>query len=658
MKSLRAPLLILAGLSSHLSSPEVARAAETQPLPADTPSTTVAGNTFIAPAGWSIVAKGNATIVEAPEGDSRIVLVDLAAKDADAAVKEAWGAYRKGAPWPLKATTAASDKDGWTDRRTYAYQTSPNERRSVAAGAMRHGEQWTVWIYDMSDPVGEKRLAQVELIFGRLFPKGYTRETFAGRRAHALDAARIRELGAFIERGQKLLGVPGVSLGIVQDGKTVFAGGFGVRELGRPAPVDADTLYIIASNTKAMTTLMLGTLVDEKRLGWDTPVTTLLPQFKLGDAETTRQVRVRHLVCACTGLPRQDFEWLLEFKDATPEGALATLGTMQPTSGFGEMFQYSNPLAAAGGYVGAHVLFPELELGAAYDRAMEARVFAPLGMRSTTFDFARALSTNHASAHSLDIDGKSALAAMDVNYSILPVRPAGGAWSSVNDVLKYVQMELAKGVLPDGNRYVSEAVLNERKAPQVWIGKDHSYGMGLDVDTTYGTSVVAHGGSMIGYKSNMLWLPEHGVGAVILTNSDPGGMIVGNFTRKLLELLFDGKPEADNDLAAGAKAMHERIAAERKLLTVPPDGDEVAKLAAQYTSPALGDMSVVKSGTTLFDFGEFKTPVASRRNPDGTVSFITIIPGFDGLELVVSSPAGKRTLVFRDAQHEYTFTEK
>jgi hypothetical protein len=67
---------------------------------------------------------------------------------------------------------------------------------------------------------------------------------------------------------------------------------------------------------------------------------------------------------------------------------------------------------------------------------------------------------------------------------------------------------------------------------------------------------------------------------------------------------------------------------------------------------------VVKGGTTLFDFGEFKTPVASRRNPDGTVSFITTIPGFDGLELVVSSPAGKRTLVVRDAQHEYTFTEK
>ena len=97
--------------------------------------------------------------------------------------------------------TASSDKDGWTQRQTDSYQTSPNERRSVAAGTARHGDHQLVWIYDMSDPVAEKRGAQVALIFGRLFPKGYTRSTFAGRKANTLDAARIAELGAFIERG-------------------------------------------------------------------------------------------------------------------------------------------------------------------------------------------------------------------------------------------------------------------------------------------------------------------------------------------------------------------------------------------------------------------------------------------------------------------------
>jgi len=151
-----------------------------------------------------------------------------------------------------------------------------------------------------------------------------------------------------------------------------------------------------------------------------------------------------------------------------------------------------------------------------------------------------------------------------------------------------------------------------------------------------------------------MWLPEHGVGAVVLTNGDPGGAISGNFRRKLLEVLFDGKAEADNDVAAAAKAMKERIAAERKLLTVPPDPAEVAKLAPRYASDALGEIAVTKGEKAVFDFGEFKSEVASRKNPDGTVSFLTTAPGVLGFEFVVGS-GPEPSLVVRDAQHEYVF---
>ena len=137
-----------------------------------------------------------------------------------------------------------------------------------------------------------------------------------------------------------------------------------------------------------------------------------------------------------------------------PNPRSATLGTMQPTSKFGEMFQYSNPLAGAAGFTGGHVAFPDLELGAAYDEAMQTLVFQPLGMTSTTFDYAKALSGNHASPHSPDIDGKTNVAAMDLNYSIIPLRPAGAAWSNVHDMLEYVTMELAEGRLPDGTQYI------------------------------------------------------------------------------------------------------------------------------------------------------------------------------------------------------------
>ena len=640
----------------------VAASAATQDAPqrltADTPQTTVAGNTFIAPAGWSVSVRGPATILEPPEGQGAIALVDVTAPDADAAVTAAWKAYKPDASWPLKVTHDRPDRNGWSKQKAYDYQTSPNEKRDVGAIASFADGRWTVVIYDMAQAVGEKRGAQVALIFDRLLPKGYVRETFAGKKAHKLDAAKLAELGRFIETGQKELGVPGVSVSIVQDGKVVFSGGFGVRQLGKPEKVDGDTLMMIASNTKALTTLLLARLVAEGKMTWDTPVTSLLPSFKLGDADTTKKVNVRQLICACTGLPRQDLEWLFEYKNLTPEGALATLGTMQPTSKFGELFQYSNPMAGAAGFTGGHVLYPDMELGAAYDKAMQTQVFDPLGMKATTFDYAKAQAGDHAAPHAPTIDGKPALAVMEANYSIIPLRPAGAAWSNVNDMLRYVSMELANGKLPDGKAYIPKEPLLERRAPQVAIGKDETYGMGLMVDTEYDIPVVHHGGDMIGYHSDMIWLPDSNVGAVILTNADPGWILRSQFRRRLLEVLFDGKPEAAAQVAAAGKSFYSQIAAERKLLTVPADPAESAKLAPLYANAALGEIAVSRAnGTTLFDFGEWRSEVASKKNPDGTISFITTAPGISGSEFVVGA-GPKKTLVTRDAQHEYVFEAK
>src|SRR5688500_9476203 len=233
----------------------IATAADT--LAAETPRTTVAGNPFIAPAGWSIETRPPAVILTAPEGGSRIALVDVAAPDADAAVAAAWSAYDADAKWPLKLASDLPAQDGWEQSRRYAYETSANDQRAVLAQALRGGESWTVVIYDMANAVGEKRGAQVALIFDRLLPKGYSRESFEGRKAHTLDAVRLAQLESFIEGSRAQLEVPGVAVGIVQDGKAVLGKGYGVRELAKPDTIDAGTLFMIASNTKAMTTLML-----------------------------------------------------------------------------------------------------------------------------------------------------------------------------------------------------------------------------------------------------------------------------------------------------------------------------------------------------------------------------------------------------------------
>ena len=179
--------------------------------------------------------------------------------------------------------------------------------------------------------------------------------------------------------------------------------------------------------------------------------------------------------------------------------------------------------------------------------------------------------------------------------------------------------------------------------------------MGLMVDTTYGTPVVHHGGDLVGYHSDMMWLPEHNVGAVVLTNGDVGWILRTQFRRKLLEVLFDGRPEADADVAADAKSFYEQLAADRKLLTIPAAADDAAKLAPHYMNEALGEITVSRKGAaTVFDFGEWRSEMATRHNPDGTVSFLTIAPGISGFEFVVGS-GPKPTLIVRDAQHEYVF---
>jgi len=624
----------------------------------DTPRVTPGGATFKIPAGWSIVTGKNLVILEPPETDTHIAIVDSRAADANSAVAAAWAGYKPEANRPVKLVTRRPAREGWDERQVFDYETSPNERAVVQALALRAGSTWTVVILDGTDPTVEKRSAPIDLVFESLRPKDYQRESFAGRKPQPLDAAHIAQIEAFVETSMQQLGIPGASIALIDGGKVVYEGGFGVRELGKPDRVDENTVFMAASNTKGMTTLLLSELVDEKKLKWDEPVIDVYPAFKLGDADTTKKVLVKNLICACTGLPRQDLEWLFEFKNATPESELALLATMQPTSKFGEVFQYSNLMAAAAGYIGAHLVYPNLELGAAYDKAMQQRIFDPLGMKSTTFDYARALAGNHATPHGDDIDGKPTVASMAINYSIVPARPAGAVWTSAADLIRYVQLELAQGKLPDGKQLVSAENLLMRRAPQISLGEDATYGMGLIVDRTYGVPVVSHGGSMSGFKSNLYFLPDSGIGAVLLTNSDNGGMLLGPFRRRLLEVVFDGKLEAADDVASRAATHKAALAKDRERLVVPPSPPLVAVLAKRYSSKELGDLAVLtQDGVTTFDLGEWKSTVASRKNDDGTTSFITIDPGTDGFEFVVGERAGKRILIIRDGQHEYVFTE-
>ncbi len=255
-------------------------------MTADTPRVTPGGATFTVPSGWSIVTGKNLVILEPPEADTHIAIVDSPAADANAAVAAGWAAYKPDAKRPLKLVTPRPPRQGWDERQVFDYETSPNERAVVQVVASRAGNAWTVFILDGSEPTVEKRGAPIGLIFESLRPKGYERESFAGRKPQPLDTARIAQIKAFVENSMQELNIPGAAIALVDGGKVVYQGGFGVRELGKPERVDENTEFMAASNTKGMTTLLLSELVDEKKLKWDQPVIDVYPSFKLGDAKT------------------------------------------------------------------------------------------------------------------------------------------------------------------------------------------------------------------------------------------------------------------------------------------------------------------------------------------------------------------------------------
>ena len=204
---------------------------------------------------------------------------------------------------------------------------------------------------------------------------------------------------------------------------------------------------------------------------------------------------------------------------------------------------------------------------------------------------------------------------------------------------------------------MSQKNLLQRRVHTVALGKDAWYGMGLMDDRTYGIDVIHHGGDLFGYHSDWAAIPNASVGMVILTNSDSGVYLRGPFLRRLLEVLYDGKPQAAAALASAAKNHVAGQQATRKLLTVPPSADASAKLAPSYFNPDLGHLTVHRNGSSVvFQFGLWSSPVATRTNPDGTTSFVTIASEIASLEFSPSTENGKPTLIIRDGQHKYTYT--
>jgi hypothetical protein len=225
-------------------------------------------------------------------------------------------------------------------------------------------------------------------------------------------------------------------------------------------------------------------------------------------------------------------------------------------------------------------------------------------------------------------------------------------------MIEYVREELTPGRLPDGRQFISAKNVLQRRAPSVPIGENMYYGMGLMVDQTWGVPIIHHGGDLTGFHSDWFAFPDAGVGAVILTNGDDGYLLRAPFMRRILEVLYDGHPEAAASIAASAANYKAAIAKDRQRLVIPADPALAGKLAAHYKNADLGHIDVVHKGSQVyFDFGAWKSVVVSRVNDDKSISFFTGDPGVAGFEFVAGTKNGRRTLTTRDGQHEYVYTE-
>ncbi len=486
-------------------------------------------------------------------------------------------------------------------------------------------------------------------------------ESFKAQTPRAITAARAKELDDFIVNALARLDVPGAVVAVVEGGKVVYEKAFGVRSLGQKDVVTPKTLFMIGSITKPMTTMMEATLVDTGKFGWETPVTSLLASFALGDADITKKVTLWQMSCACTGMPRQDMEDIFEFAHVTPEQRIASMRTMKPTTAFGETFQYSNLMVAAGGYAAAHGFDPKPSLGDAYDAVMQKKVFGPIGMESTTLDFSVAEGADHAMPHALSIDGVARQLPLMVERDVLPIRPSGGVWSNVRDMERYAMTEISKGVAPSGERVVSEANLVERWKERVRTGTEGSYGLGINVATVFGLPSLRHDGGSFGFGASLFMLPQQRIAIIVLTNIRNGGgfeQLPFNVVveRKAVEEIFDGAEDvAISKMESFAKAKGDAVTSALNNVEPEPDAAWVKRLVGTYSQASLGkvEISAAPKGG-MFDAGEWKTAFGRRRDSDGTTKLVFFDPPFAGTALLVGG-GDPPTITIQDDRLTYVF---
>lgn len=349
-----------------------------------------------------------------------------------------------------------------------------------------------------------------------------------------------------VEEIRNQVGVPGMSVAIVENGQTTFAQGFGLRRLGTNERVDADTIFQLGSVGKAFTSAALAVLVDRGEIAWDDPVTEHIPYFQMYDPWVTREMTVRDLLVHRSGLGLGAGDLMFVPRSSrSREDTVRALRHIRPSTSFRTSYNYDNVLYAVAGQLIEEVT------GKTWERFMREDVLVPAGMRTATSDrVERRRTRNRAWPHgrrdgpmagmgTQEVMDDSGRAEFDPELGS-NAAPAGGVAASANDMGRWLAIQLARGATPEGGRLFSEAQSREMWRPQIHVPfgqapepvaastpQFNSYALGWTERDYQGHRLMMHTGAVFGAQAILILIPERNVGFSVAVNSEDGEAALG-----------------------------------------------------------------------------------------------------------------------------------
>lgn len=396
-----------------------------------------------------------------------------------------------------------------------------------------------------------------------------------------IDAALTADLEAYVRAALTRMGGSAAQVAVVQDGAIVYSGSFGTISVEDETPITADTRFMIGSVTKPISGTMVAALVDEGVLTWDIPIVDLVPGFKLIESEVTPHVTVRHLLSHSSGIAlNRGWQALLQY---TPTQLLdvITQTPLQFQPGESSLYNDTGYTVGIYGAVAAAGHPYDDSIFAPYSDLMQSHLFTPLDMTRTTLDIDAVVADgDFALPHTLDY-ATGAIIPQGLSYedAVYPTAPASAIWSTATDIARYLQMQMAGGVAPDGTRIVSEANLHETWTPQV----EHGFGLDWFVGDYFGQRMISHNGLTIGYAAASSFLPDAGLGVVVMTNRN----VPDNFNLAVVQYVYElafgleHRGDAQSELA---EEQYRTRFAEKWQGTAPVDADLAAPYLGTYTN--------------------------------------------------------------------------